>query len=335
MRKKQLPSRLSLLCLALLLAALPARAQGQGQSSLEGRVMLPSGLQPTQSVRVTLTQSGRPVYETFTDLSGRFNFSGLRPGTYQITAEGDDQTFETTSVTVDIGSVGGFVQSVSQNIQLKPKAGASVQPAAVVAAEEIDPEVPDAAKEKYRQAVKSAAAGKSEQAVKLLQEALAAHEHFYAADLALAEQLSKLQRYDEALAAYRKAGEIKPDRAEPYVGVGVTLVSQKRYDEGIKMLRGVIEVDKDLPAPYLSLGYAEMMTGDYKPAEEHLLHALELSKPTLAHIYLANVYEQTGDFAKAVAQLEAYLKENPSSPQTDAVRAAIDKLKRKAKDKKQ
>jgi tetratricopeptide (TPR) repeat protein len=331
MRKKRLATRLGLLSLALLLAASAARAQGQ--NTLEGRVMLPSGLQPTQSVRVTLTQSGRPVYETFTDLSGRFNFSGLRSGTYQITAEGDDQTFETTSVTVDIAS--GLAQTFTQNIQLRPKAGASVQPAATVAAEEIDPDVPEAARERYRQGLKSAAAGKAEQAVKLLQEAVVAHARFYAANLALAEQLSKLQRYDEALSAYRRAGELKPERPEPYVGVGVTLVSQKRYDEGIKMLRGVLEVDRDLPAPYLSLGYAEMMTGDYKSSEEHLLRALELARPTLAHVYLANVYEQTGQFTKAITQLEAYLKENPNSPQTEAVRAAIEKLKKKAKDKKQ
>ncbi|MDQ3746728.1 MAG: DUF2012 domain-containing protein [Acidobacteriota bacterium] len=330
MRKHRLSTRLALLSLALLLAASAARAQGQ--ITLEGRVMLPSGMQPTQSVRVTLTQSGRPVYETFTDLSGRFSFTGLRSGTYQLTAEGDDQTFETTSVTVDIA--GGLAQTFTQNIQLRPRAGASVQPATTVAAEEIDPDVPEAAREKYRQGLKSAAAGKAEQAVKLLQEAVVAHARFYAANLALAEQLSKLQRYDEALAAYRRAGELKPDRAEPYVGVGVTLVSQKRYDEGIKMLRGVLEVDKDLPAPYLSLGYAEMMTGDYKSSEEHLLRALELARPTLAHVYLANVYEQTGQFTKAVTQLEAYLKENPNSPQTEAVRAAIEKLKKKAKDKK-
>jgi tetratricopeptide (TPR) repeat protein len=291
-------------------------------------------MQPTQAVRVTLSQSGRPVYETFTDLSGRFSFPGLRPGTYQITAEGDDQTFETTTVNVDIAAVGSFAQTITQNLQLRAKVGAAVPPARTVAAEEFDPEVPDAAKEKYRQGVKSAAAGKTEQAVKLFQDALAAHARFYAADLALAEQLSKLQRYDEALAAYRKAGEIKPERPEPYVGVGVTLVSQKRYAEGIKMLRGVVELDKELPAPYLSLGYAEMMTGDYRAAEEHLLRALELSKPTLAHVYLANVYEQTGEFQKSVSQLEAYLKENPNSPQTDAVRAAIEKLKKKAKDKK-
>jgi tetratricopeptide (TPR) repeat protein len=316
------------LCLALALAASAARAQGQ--NALEGRVILPSGTQPAQPVRVTLLQSGRPVYETFTDLSGRFYFSGLRAGTYQLTAEGDGQTFETTSVTFDIGAFGG-AQTFTQNIQLKAKAGAAAQPAATVTAEEIDPDVPDAAKEKYRQGLKSVAAGKTEEAVRLFTEALAAHEKFYAADLALAEQLSKLQRYDEALAAYRRASGLKPDRPEPYVGVGVTLVGMKHYDEGIKMLRGVVEVDKDLPSPYLSLGYAEMVTGDYKSAEQHLLRALELAKPALAHIYLANTYEQTGEYAKAVAQLEAYLKENPNSPQAEAVRAAADKLKKKAK----
>src|SRR5919197_115712 len=332
MTKRRLLARISLICFALLFAPAPARAQGQ--NTIEGRVVLPSGGQPAQPVRVTLKQGGRPIYETFTDLSGRFNFPGLRGGTYHLTAEGDDQTFETTSVTVDIAGVGAFAKTVTQNIQLRPKAAAALPPAATVAVEEIDPDVPEAAREKYRQGVKSAAEGKAEQAVKLLQEAVKAHDRFYAANLALAGQLSKLQRYDEALAAYRRAGELKPDRPEPYVGVGVTLVSQKRYEEGIRMLRGVVEVDKELPAPYLSLGYAEMMTGDYRPAEEHLLRALELARPALAHVYLANVYEQTGEPAKAAAQLEAYLKENPNSPQSDAVRAAVEKLKRKAKEKK-
>jgi len=325
---RRLLIRTTFATLALAFTCVAARAQGI--NSLEGRVVLASGAQPTQSVRVTLTQSGRPIYETFTDISGRFNFSGLRAGTYQLTAEGDGQTFETTSVNVEIGIFGG-AQTLTQNIQLRPKAESATQPAATVAAEEIDPEVPDAAKEKYKQGLKIASENKPEQAAKLFGEAVESYARFYAANLALAEQLSKLQRYEDALAAYRRAGELKPDRAEPYVGIGVTLVSQKRYDEGIKMLRGVIEVDRSLPSPYLSLGYAEMMTGDYKSSEEHLLRALELSKPALARVYLANVYEQTGEFAKAVSQLEAYLKENPRSPQSDAVRDAIEKLKRKAK----
>lgn len=322
---------LALACLALLLAAAPARAQGS--STLEGRVVLPSGAQPAQPVRVTLTMSGRRLHETFTDLGGRFNFSALGAGTYRLTAEGDGRDFETTSVEVEIAAFGGGGQSVTQNIYLRPKAGAAVPPAASVAAEEIDPDVPDAAKEKFRQGVKSAAEGKAEQAVRALQDAVKAHAHFYAANMALAEQLSKLRRYEEALAAYRRASELKPDRSDPYVGVGVTLVTQGRYEEGIRMLRGVVAVDKNLPAPYLSLGYAEMQTGDYEAAREHLLRALELGRPSLARVYLANVYEQTGRYAEAVAQLEAYLKENPGSPQSDAVRAAVDKLRGKAKKK--
>src|SRR4051812_11883152 len=149
-------SLLALACLALLLSASAARAQGV--NSVEGRVSLPSGVQLAQPVRVRLMQSGRPIYETYTDLSGRFNFSGLPSGSYQLTAEGDDRTFETTTVNLEVSVFGGGGQSFTQNIQLRAKAGgASVQPAGTIAAEEIDPGVPDAAKEKYRRGLKSAA----------------------------------------------------------------------------------------------------------------------------------------------------------------------------------
>ncbi|HEX8503009.1 MAG TPA: tetratricopeptide repeat protein [Pyrinomonadaceae bacterium] len=329
---KMKTARLAFVLLALLLAAAAARAQGQ--NSIEGRVLLPSGAQPAQPVRVTLTLGGRHVYETFTDLSGRFSFPGLRGGAYRLTAEGDGRAFETTSVQVEVSSMLGGGQAVTQNIQLRPKSGAPAPPAYAVDAEELDPGVPDAAREKFRRGLKSAAEGKPEQAVRALEEAVRAHANFYAAQMALAEQLSMLRRYDEALAAYRKASELRPERADPYVGVGVTLVGLKRYDEGIKMLRGLIEVDKNLAAPYLSLGYAEMLVGDHEAAREHLLRALELGKSPLARIYLANVYEQTGRPAEAAAQLEAYLKENPGSPQKEGVRAALDKLRKKAVNRK-
>ncbi|MGB8510456.1 MAG: tetratricopeptide repeat protein [Pyrinomonadaceae bacterium] len=334
MRKVSLLARLTLVCAALCLAHTAAHAQGQ--NTLEGRVALSTGSPPAQSVRVTLTKGGRRVFETFTDLSGRFNFPGLAGGTYQLTAEGDGQTFETTSVTTDISAFGSAGQSFTQNIQLRPKAGTASPAgrASVVAAEEIDPSVPSRAREQFRKGVRDAADDKPEGAVRAFREAIKEHASFYAANLALAEQLSKLQRYDEAIAAYRRAGELKPDSPDPYIGVGVTLVTQKRYDEGIRMLRGIVEVDKNIAAPYLSLGYAEMMTGDYASAEKHLLRAYDLGKSSLAHIYLANVYEQSGEPAKAVEHLQAYLKENPKTPNADSIRSAVEKLRRKLKDKK-
>lgn len=314
----------------LALACAHASASAQGSHALEGRVTLPNGTQPAHPVRVTLTLGGRRIHETFTDLSGRFSFNGLARGTYQLTAEGDGQTFETTSAGVELTAFGSTAQTFTQNIQLRPKAAVvGAAPAGTVSAEELDADVPAGAREKYRQGVKSAGEDKPELAVKHFEGAVAAHPRFYAASLALAEQLGKLRRYDEALAAYRRASEIKPERGEAYVGVGATLVSQKRYDEGIRMLRGVLEVDKTLAGAYLPLGYAEMMMGEHRPAETHLLRALELGRQSIAHVYLANVYEQLGEPSKAVEHLEAYLRENPQTPNAATVRGAIEKLRKK------
>jgi tetratricopeptide (TPR) repeat protein len=295
---------------------------------------MPNGEAPSQSVRVTITLSGRRIYETFTDLNGHFSFSGLARGSYVLTAESDGASFETTSVRADVTAFGSAPQTFTQNIQLRLKPGAVVERAGTVSVDELDPNIPARAKEEYRQGVKYSAENKAEDAARHFEQAVSEHPAFYAAHLALADEYGKLQRHDDALAAYKRASELKPDRHEPYVGVGVSLVSLKRYDEGIRLLRGVVELDKSLPAPYLSLGYAEMMMGDYQSAESHLLRACELNRSSVAHVYLANVYEQTGEAQKAIAHLETYLKENPKTPSAAALRAAIEKLRGKEKSRK-
>lgn len=307
---------------------------GQASHTLQGKVVLPNGAPPATSVRVTLTFNNMNVYETFTDLSGRFSFTGLHRGMYQLTAEGDDRTFETTRVSAEISAYGSAPQTFTQNIQLRIKTAKAVAPAGVASIEALDPNVPRPAREAYEKGVKRAADDKPEQAVKLLQEAIAAYPQFYSAHTALAEQYDKLKRYSEAEAAYQEALKLKSDRAEAHVGLGVVLVKQKRYAEAIPPLRRSIEIEKQSSAPYLFLGLAEMMTGDYQAAEPDLLRAYEIGKPTLAHIYLANLYDLRHEPAKAIEQLQAFLKENPESPSSRQIREAIDKLRRQVANKK-
>src|SRR5258705_5238374 len=76
----------------------------QGVHTLQGRVVTPNGTQPTNPVKITLTFNGRRIYETFTDLSGRFSFAGIGAGTYQLTAEGDGQSFVTTSAVAQVSA---------------------------------------------------------------------------------------------------------------------------------------------------------------------------------------------------------------------------------------
>src|SRR6185503_15557044 len=116
------------------------------QSVLSGRVITPSGTQPTNPVRVRLTFNGRAINETFSDLSGRFTFPGINRGRYQLIAEGDGLSFETTTVYVDVGAFGGS-QNVTLDIQLRPLAAkASTQPGVVNA---FTQNVPEAAKQAF------------------------------------------------------------------------------------------------------------------------------------------------------------------------------------------
>jgi tetratricopeptide (TPR) repeat protein len=274
-----------------------------------------------------------PVYETFTDLSGRFSFTGLRRGIYQLTAEGDDQTFETTRVNAEISAYGTAPQSFTQNIQLRLKTGKAVQAASVLSADLADPNLPAGARQEYEKGVRDARDNKAEKAMTHFKEAVTLYPAFYIAQVALAEQYSKLKRDADALATYEEAIKTKPDRAAAYVGLGILFVKQKNFSEALAPLRRSLEIDKQSATPYLYLGYSEMMIGDYKSSETNLLKAYEIGKPTVAHIYLANLYEQMREPEKAIEQLQSFLRENPDSSNSAQIREAIEKLKKKASKK--
>ena len=318
-------SRALFACAALLFTVVAAHAQSH---TLQGKVALPNGNPPLYSVKVTLTFNGRRVNETFTDLSGRFFFSGVGKGVYYLTAEGDGETFETTTVNAEVAALGSAPLTFTQNIQLRLKPGKSLPAAGVVS---IDTAVPEGARKAYEKGVKKAGDNKPEEAIKLLQESIVAHPTFYAAHILIGEQYGKLQRYDEAVTAYQKAIELKNDVADGHVGLGITFVKQKKYTEAIVPLRRGIELNKQSPTPYLFLGLAEMFIGDYAPAETDLLRAYDIGKLPIIHLYLANLYELKGEPVKAVERLKAFLKENPNmneARQAD-IRQAIDKLQKK------
>lgn len=324
--------RLRVALLTVSVVIITGSAFAQAVHSLQGRVTFPNGSSPPNPVRVKLTFNGMNVYETFTDLSGRFSFTALRKGTYSLTAEGDGETFETTTVSADVAAFGPAAQVFTQNIQLRLISGKAVPPASVTTVEAHDPNIPVRSREEYERGVKDASNNKPENAVKHLREALAIYPQFYSAHVAIAEQYSKLNRDEEAAAAYQKAIELKPERAQAYVAFGVMLVKQKRYSDAIPPLRRSLEIEKQSSTPFLFLGLAEMMTGDYPASESDLLRAYEIGKPGLAHIYLANLYELKHEPFKAIDHLKAFLKENPNLPEERQIqlREAIEKLRKQS-----
>jgi len=330
------------LVLLLLLLFAPSAVLAQG-TTVQGRVVSPNGGAPAQSVRVTLTYGGRRIYETFTDLNGHFTFTGVQSGTYEITAEGDDVSFETTRVTVEVSSFGGS-QQFSQDIQLRPLRGKPTAPAVVVNA--FSQDVPKDAARAFQQARKLELEGKRADAMTKMREAVQIFPSYVEAHLALGNYLITDGKYNEAIAELDRAREINPNDDRLYESFGLIMIAQRNYQMAFAILSEAARLNPKNPVnPYLNgvahLEYAASIDPSQsdsaktdrdkalEDAERFLLSAGELSGQKLAnvHLQLARVYEKRGDRARAAGELEEYLKKSPEPKNAQAIRDAIKKLK--------
>jgi Tfp pilus assembly protein PilF len=326
----------------LFLAIIPVFAQGA--QSLQGKVIAPNGSAPVQPVKVTLTFSGRRIYETFTDLSGSFSFSGLKNGTYELTAEGDGTTFETTSVRAEVTAFGGSPQLFTQNIQLRPKQTNASAPAGVISA--FKQEVPKTARETLERAKKMADQGKAELALSLMREAIKLFSEYFEAHLELGNELLQTGRLDEAITELDQARRINPNDDRTYQSFGLVLMQQQKYSIAVGVFAEASRLNPSNPMNPLMRAIALIhQASTIEPtasvtarsdrefllarAEVALTQAFDLSgkKLTADHLSLAMFYEMKGERARAAEELEQYLRKNPNIKNADTIRAAIKKLR--------
>ena len=336
-------SRAWLISCALLFFAL-ASVSAQGVHTLQGKVIAPNGSAPTQPVKVALTYSGRPIYETFTDLGGHFSFTGLSKGTYELTAEGDDATFETTSATAEVAAFGSAPQLFTQNIQLRPKQTRAPGRAAVVSA--FNQDVPKAARETLERARKMASQGKAELALSLMREAIKLFSQYFEAHLELGNELLQTGHLEEAIAELDLARQINPKDDRAYLSFGLVLMQQKKYGVAVavfaeasrlnptsalnSLMRGIALIHQASTIdPSQSKATAADREFILKRAEVALAAASELSgkKLTADYLSLAMLYEMKGERARAAAELEQYLQKNPDAKNADTIREEIRKLR--------
>lgn len=307
---------------------------------LEGKVISPSGTQPTNPVRVKLTFNGRAINETFSDLSGRFSFPGLARGRYQLTAEGDGLTFETTTVYAEISAFGSSSQSFTQDIQLRPiKPKPAQQPGVINAFTQT---VPEAARQAFLQGVKFAEEGKLDAAIENMRNAIKIFPDYFEAHLQLGNAFLKLEQFNEAIAELDLARQINPNDERAYQSFGLLLMKQKNFAVAVAVFAEAGRLNPANPTNavmrataliHQAAGSSDDRDFLLSRAEAAIAQAANLSENRLKpdSMTLALYHELRGEPDRAAAELESYMQKSPQLKNSEALQNEIKRLREKAR----
>jgi tetratricopeptide (TPR) repeat protein len=332
--------RLRFLSVLVTLFLAASSALAQGGNVLEGKVVMPSGTQPTNPVRVKLTFNGRAIHETFSDLSGRFSFPGLSRGRYQLTAEGDGVNFETTTVYADISAFGASAQSFTQDIQLRPIAAKPAQQPGVINA--FTQQVPEAARQALALGLKNLEEGKIDVAIENMRNAIKIFPEYFDAHLQLGNTFLKTEQFNLAITELDAARQINPNDERAYQSFGLLLMKQKNFAVAVAVFAEAARLNPSNPMNAVmratALIHHAATSADDRTfllgrAEVAMNQAATLSENKLKpdSMTVALFHDLRGDPEKAAAELESYLQKNPQLKNSEALQNEIKRLREKAR----
>jgi O-antigen biosynthesis protein len=153
------------------------------------------------------------------------------------------------------------------------------------------------------------------------------------ASIYLGDALAKLERYEEAIVAYRKAIETNPNFSEPYLKLAEILVKLERWQESAPIYRKIIELipnfnqipeivanlDRPSPAPIatqqqVTIAKLHQQAIQRNPDRLVNYYAAIDFQPQNSNLYLGlgNVLAKKGYFDKAIVVYRMALQINPA-----------------------
>jgi tetratricopeptide (TPR) repeat protein len=303
------------LCACALTFAVPrcfaAFQFGKDTFGINGRVYDEQTHGILSRVDVTLRGAGGIMQgQMATNESGRFDFSNLARGNYEIEARLNGYEPYSTAVEVGVGATWGLT------IYLKRSASTQEAPSgSSVSAHELS--MPKKARDLMYSGKQKVFYGKSlDDGLTDFQNAVALAPGYYEAYYQIGMTYLQLSKREDAANNFRKSIELSKDTyGEPVIGMGTILLDKADTADGEKLIRHGLEL-----SPNFWLGYYEL--GRACLAENHIAEAKKAGEqarslmPNAAIIYrlLANVYVREEDFPALLEDLDTYLKIDPDSP---------------------
>ena len=153
---------------------------------------------------------------------------------------------------------------------------------------------------------------KFEAALALFRRAIELHQDYPGAHVLAGYCLSKLGRGQEAVEACKQAIRIKPDYAEAYVGLGIAYCALARWQEAVEACKRAIRLKPDLASAHYNLAAAYASLGRDEEAVEESKQAIRI-KPDYAeaHFKLGAGYGKLGRWQEAVEAFKEGVRIKP------------------------
>jgi tetratricopeptide (TPR) repeat protein len=276
------------------------------------------------SARVTLQSFSGPFVEGVENNDCDFDFSNVPEGDYSVRVSGTELSSADVSSNIHVSAS----SAADFNVRLKRTSAANYSglPNASVSAPDLA--VPNGARKELEKAIDLTRQQKLQEAIQKLNKAIHIYPQYAVAynNLgAIYGQLGDRSRENEAL---QKAISLNPKFALAYLNLGRMEVKANNFSAAEPFLAKAAELNPADVSTLVLLSYSEFMDKSFDAAITTSRKAHSTEKPhAFAHRVAARAFEQEKQKDNAIAELEMFLKEEPSGPRADAVRHEVESLR--------
>jgi tetratricopeptide (TPR) repeat protein len=187
-------------------------------------------------------------------------------------------------------------------------------------------QIPEKARTAFNKGAQRLAAKDFAGSITEFQKAIAAYDEFYEAYYKLGIASLELHINDAAEVAFRKSIDLSDSKfAPPLFGLGLTLGNEKQFADAESYIRAGLQLEPTSASGHFALAWVLYSAQRIVEAEESAREAV-LYNPNLAmaHLLLAQIHRRQNNSAAMVDDLDAYLRLDPDSPRSRALRITRD-----------
>jgi Tfp pilus assembly protein PilF len=241
---------------------------------------------------------------------GRYRFTGVREGEYDLAVE--VETREVARVRVNVMGPPGSDYRQNLEFELKGSASEGKPKVATISAADLYKR-PAQNVAVFDKAQKAVDAKRYPEAVDLFKQIVENDSHDFQAWTELGTSYLLLGKIEEAESSYQRAIEERPQFFLALLNLGRMRVATKKFEQAIDPLSRAVTLQPESAEGNFLLGESYLQIKKGSKAVPYLNEAARLGRPN-AHLRLATLYNAVGMKDKAAIEYEQFLKKKPDYP---------------------